>query len=140
MEWRCPNSPIVIDIQANGFHLTDAANGVDFDMDGDGKKTRMSWTAPDTDDAWLALDRNGNTVIDNGAELFGNFTAQPSSDTRNGFIALAELDRPQNGGNDDDVIDARDTTFMQLRLWRDTNHDGVSQSHELTSLPALGVY
>ena len=48
--------------------------------------------------------------------------------------ALRSLDT-----NVDGVVDAADAQFADLRLWRDTNGDGVSQVDELSSLDGLGI-
>jgi hypothetical protein len=142
MDWDecwCGPTPILIDVLGDGFQLTAASAGVNFDINGNGTTDNISWTVAGSDDAWLALDRNGNGSIDNGEELFGNFTQQPSAMRRNGFLALAEFDKPANGGNGDGIISPEDNVFPSLRLWGDINHNGLSEPDELRPLATRNV-
>lgn len=126
-------SPIVIDTDGKGFYLTNAADGVMFDIQDSGKPIQMAWTAYGSTNAFLCLpDPDGK--CDDGKDLFGNFTPQPTSPNPNGFAALATFDE-----NHDGVIDSKDPVFSSLRLWVDANHDGISQPEELHTLLELGV-
>jgi len=137
-------SPIIVDLDGNpnGLRLTSPENGVHFDLLTSGAPQQVAWTRAGSRDAFLVLDRNGDGKISDGSELFGNFTPQPEPEgrkQRNGFLALAVYDEPENGGNSDGRITAQDTIFGFLRLWIDKNHDGVSQPGELFTLRQMRV-
>ena len=126
--------PLILDLTGEGFHLTDTAHGVVFDIRADGHPLHLPWTA-DSRNGFLVLDRNGNGLVDDGSELFGNATPQPQSAHPNGFGALAQYDL-----NGDGIIDDRDPIYSLLRIWIDANHDGICQSEEMHMLPELGVF
>ena len=130
----CGGSPILIDIDGDGFDLTNAADGVEFDLNGNGTRDHVSWTERRSDDSWLALDRNGNGTIDNGQELFGDRTPQAASIIKNGFLALSEFDSNQDG----QITDV-DPVFSNLTLWQDRNHNGHSEPRELRPLADVGI-
>jgi hypothetical protein len=137
---NCYPSPIVVDVLGDGFNFSGAEGGVVFDISGTGHPVHLGW--PTGDDAWLSLDRDGDGMIASGRELFGNYTPQPEpprGEQRNGFLALAEFDKPENSGNADGVLDSQDSVFASLRLWQDANRNGVSEASELHTLPTLGL-
>jgi hypothetical protein len=138
------NSPLLVDTLRNGYRLTSVDEGVLFDLDGDGTPEQVAWTEADSDDAWLAMDRNGNGRIDDGSELFGNHTrayadrADPQA--ANGFEALKFAQGPSYGQSyADSQIDSRDAVFPRLLLWRDRNHNGISEPEELEPLSGSGL-
>lgn len=135
-------TPILIDVKGDGFRMTDSENGIRFEVFGHEIKIQTAWTVSNSDDAWLVLDRNGNGLIDNGSELFSSASPQtvlPFPQLKNGFNALAEYDKPSNGGNGDGDITTSDAIFSSLQLWQDLNHNGISEPSELCSLPALDI-
>jgi hypothetical protein len=136
---ECP-SPIIVDLDLDGFHLSGLADPVLFDVDADGILDLISWTSATQLDGFLALDRNENGLIDDGGELFGNHTLLSSGDkATNGYVALAEFDKQNHGGNADEEIDWRDYVFGRLLIWFDFDHDGVSKDEELFAPEEVGL-
>ena len=86
---------------------------------------------------WIATTMARLTMVQNSSEI-SPFNRNPLLPMA--FSALAEFDKPENGGNGDGIIDERDAVFSHLMLWIDENHDGLSQPNELHALPELGVF
>jgi len=101
----------------------------------------LSWTAKQSNNGWLALDRNGNGTIDSSKELFGNVTEQDSAagSRPNGFTALAEFDKAVLGGNNDGKLTAQDAVWSRLLIWIDGNHNGISEKSELHKLSEFRI-
>ena len=74
-----------------------------FDIDGNGEKEEISELAKGN--GFLALDKNGNGIIDDGNELFG-------TQSGNGFKDLAQYDDDGNGW-----IDENDSIYDKLKVW-----------------------
>ena len=143
-----PRDPLAIDLDGDGIEtIGSAVNPVLFDHNADGIRAGTGWVRPD--DAWLVLDRNGNGLIDSGRELFGVDTVlsgTPGVDAvyaSTGFQALRTLDvgsgTAGSAGYGDNVFNALDAGFTQVRLWRDLNQDGVSQATELFTLAQQNI-
>ena len=122
--------PLTLDLDGDGIE-TVASNGHKgalFDHSNDGIRTATGWVGKD--DGFLVYDRNGDGVVNNGSELFGDNTPLKNGErAANGYQALAELD-----DNGDGKVDAADSAFAKLRVWRDLNQDGISQQGELLTL------
>jgi hypothetical protein len=134
--------PLVLDLDGDGLEITPLSQGVQFDGNGDTIRTNTSWAS--ADDGLLALDRNGNGVIDSGRELFGDETLlADGKKAAHGFAALAELDvggaANATGGAGDGVFDAKDAQYTNVRIWRDLNQDGISQANEMQTLAQAGI-
>ncbi|HND28261.1 MAG TPA: hypothetical protein PKV87_11430 [Pseudomonadales bacterium] len=131
--WTPPRDPLILDLDGDGLETVGLASNVYFDHDNDGVLSKTGWVGQD--DALLVWDRNSNGSIDSGAELFGDFTVLPNGTLApNGFAALAALD-----SNSDDILDANDPAFAELKLWRDVAQQGQTGSGELISLADAGI-
>ena len=133
--WVAPRDPLVLDLDGDGIETIGIAGNspILFDHDADGTRTGTGWVKPD--DGLVVLDRNGNGLIDSGRELFGNETLlADGSKAPNGYAALAQHD-----SNGDGRISSADAVYGQLRIWQDTNQDGISQAGELHTLADLGI-
>lgn len=121
------STPLVLSFDRAPVRFASGARGAAFDINGV-MSVATDWVAAET--PWLALDRDGDGRINDGAELFGSATMLASgARAPNGFVALRELD-----ANGDGRIDASDPAFARLQLWSDCDGNRASQPGELTGL------
>ena len=131
-------SPLLIDMEWDGFDVSKAGQGISFDMDSDGVLDHIQWVRQKSNDAFLAIDMNQNGQIDNGGELFGVGTQllleEGNTKAADGYQALSQYDNPLLGGNSDGRIDQKDEVWDSLKLWVDANANGFTEKGELTDV------
>lgn len=119
--------PLVLDLTGEGIQLTRPGEGATFDITADGKLNETAWVKGGT--GILVYDRNGNGIIDDGSEMFGDQNGKP-----HGFAELAKYD-----SNNDGRIDRLDPIFKSLRVYKDINENGKIDDGELFTLEELGI-
>lgn len=111
--------PLVVNFSGTAAQLSQTK--FSFDIDSDGQQDQISFVAGGS--GFLALDKNGDSLINDGSELFG-------AKTGSGFAELAQFDEDNNGW-----IDENDTVFEKLRIWT----KDASGSDRLFALGEKGV-
>lgn len=102
--------PLVINLDSSISEVSDVK--VKFDLDSDGTKEDMRMLSGNR--GYLAFDRNGDGIINDGSELFGTKSGD-------GFADLAVFDEDENGWIDeaDDIFDKLTICFF--------NEDGTQE-------------
>lgn len=111
--------PLVINLDGNIADLSDQT--FFFDIDGDGELDEINQLRAGS--GYLALDKNGDGIINDGTELFG-------TQSGNGFADLAAYDTDGNG-----FIDEGDEIWDKLKIWT-IDENGNQQ---LVSLSEKGI-
>lgn len=136
-------SPLIVSMEssARGIKLSSPLEGVQFDILGARSAPRahamkqISWmVAEDHEYYFIALPNKQGQVLGID-ELFGDNTYGPDRKfAENGYAALAKYDDDR-----DHLITPHDEVFEKLRLWKDSNLDGIAQPNELYTLKEKGV-
>lgn len=121
--------PLAIDLDGDGIELTSVEGSRITTLDADGNLFRMGWLSGD--DGFLALDRDGNGVIDNLSEIQFVQDLEGAKTDLEGLVAF--------DSNGDGRLDASDARWSEFRIWQDKNQDGVGRANELMSLDKAGI-
>jgi hypothetical protein len=119
--------PIALDLDGDGVEFLGITSGVTFDYHGDGSAESTAWVG--SDDGLLALDRNGDGIVNDGSEIVF---------ARDGLTDLQGLAADYDS-NRDGVLDANDVDFAKFGVWQDANSNGVTDAGEYRSLSDAGI-
>ncbi|MDE5778646.1 MAG: hypothetical protein K2I10_09130 [Lachnospiraceae bacterium] len=115
--------PLVINLESGSATVSDQK--FYFDLDCDGEKEEIS--ALGRGSGFLAYDKNGDGVINDGSELFGTKSG-------NGFADLAAYDEDGNGW-----IDENDSIYNKLKVWT-KSEDGTDRLLNLKEADVGAIY
>ncbi len=113
--------PLVINLNSNIAELSDQT--FFFDLDCDGEKEEIATLGSGS--GYLALDINGDGIINDGSELFG-------TQSGNGFADLAKYDSDGDGWIDED-----DDIWSKLIIW--TKDENGNDKHYSLSEAGVGA-
>jgi hypothetical protein len=111
--------PLVVNFSNGSAQLGETR--MSFDIDADGNSDQIATLAAGS--GFLALDNNGDGIINDGSELFGTRSG-------NGFADLAAYDLDGNNW-----IDENDAVFNDLSVWQNPGDNGGT----LVTLKESGV-
>lgn len=124
-----PTDKKALKMKREEYKLSGVNDGVLFDIDADGIPDQIAWTEHNSGLGFLGRDRNGNGLIDNGSELYGNSTP---SRAPNGFSALA-----REAGGRLGLLETGHPLYDELLLWTDADHNGVCTADEIIKFADL---
>jgi hypothetical protein len=127
-------TPLILDLDGNGINTTSVRQRAMFDHTGSGTPIKTGWISGR--DGLLVRDLNGDGVINDGRELFGQGTLLANGQrANNGYEALSALDT-----NHDGIISSSDADFKSLMVWSETAVTGsMSGSGKLQSMADLEI-
>lgn len=109
------------------------ADDTHFDYNNDGFKEKTEWL--DSNVGILVKDIGNDDKIENGTELFGDYTNLYGNWLGlRGFTLLASEDT-----NNDGVINAKDKNFSIIKIWQDVNRNAIVDAGELSVLNERGI-
>ena len=115
--------PLVVNFSGNAAELSQTR--FSFDLNADGQVEEISYLKSNS--GFLALDKNNDGQINNGAELFGGISGD-------GFLELSQYDEDGNH-----FIDSNDSIYHKLQVWR-TNENGEESLQALVDLDIGAIY
>lgn len=130
---------LVIDMKGDGFCFSSKSQGVTLRFDPRSPPVRTAWTCKAGDDSFVAVDVTQNGRIDGAWELLGGLVGPKNGFDYLGFVDGRILGRSGRLRTTDRRIDRADPVYATLILWRDANHNGLSEEIELQSVAYAGV-
>lgn len=115
--------PLIINFDGDPAELSDTKFYFDLNSDG----TEESISILSSGSGFLALDKNGDGIINDGSELFGTSSGD-------GFADLAKYDSDHNGW-----IDENDEIFDKLQIWVKDN-TGYDKLYSLKDKNVGAIY
>ena len=121
--------PVVFDLDGDGLELVGLNESrVVFQSDSGGPLMRLGWIG--ADEGILALDRDGNGLIDRTDEISFKGDYQGATTDLEGMRGFDT--------NGDGVFSAEDDRWSEFKIWQDLNQNGLGSANEYMSLDEAG--